>query len=273
MRNKKQHHNLDEFAKIDEVCNSKMSEKLCFQLNDFQDHTTSAFANLRDEKDFVDVTLVCEDGQQVEAHKVFLASSSQIFQQLLVTNKHQHPLIYMRKIKHEHILSVLDFIYHGVVNVFQDDLDSFLAIAEELQLKGLTAEAKLELDEKALPTKFRNKSLKRDPDASEDPSSEIHDIPAVTDATLALDLGQLDEKVKSMMDKSENKIANGPYQTTAYQCKVCGKEGLGRNIKDHIEANHLEGIFIPCNFCSRTFRSRNGWRQHKRIQHSSSPPV
>ena len=248
-----------------------MSEKLCFQLNDFQDHTTSAFANLRDEKDFVDVTLVCEDGQQVEAHKVILASSSQIFQQLLVTNKHQHPLIYMRKVKHEHILSVLDFIYH--VNVFQDDLDSFLAIAEELQLKGLTAEAKLELDEKALPTKFRNKSLKRDPDASEDPSSEIHDIPAVTDATLALDLGQLDEKVKSMMDKSENKIANGPYQTTAYQCKVCGKEGLGRNIKDHIEANHLEGIFIPCNFCSRTFRSRNGWRQHKRIQHSSSPPV
>ena len=138
MRNKKQHHNLDEFAKIDEVCNSKMSEKLCFQLNDFQDHTTSAFANLRDEKDFVDVTLVCEDGQQVKAHKVILASSSPIFQKLLVTNKHQHPLIYMRKIKHEHIFSVLDFIYHGVVNVFQDDLDSFLAIAEELQLKGLT---------------------------------------------------------------------------------------------------------------------------------------
>ena len=26
-----------------------------------------------------------------------------------------------------YILSVLDFIYHGVVNVFQDDLDSFLA--------------------------------------------------------------------------------------------------------------------------------------------------
>ena len=171
-----------------------MSEKLCFQLNDFQDHTTSAFANLRDEKDFVDVTLVCEDGQQVEAHKVILASSSPIFQKLLVTNKHQHPLIYMRKIKHEHILSVLDFIYHGVVNVFQDDLDSFLAIAEELQLKGLTAEEKAEVYEKTLRTKFLNKSLKRDPDASEDPSSDIHNLPAVTDASLALDLAELDKR-------------------------------------------------------------------------------
>ena len=251
----------------------EMPEKLCFQLNDFQDHTTSAFANLRDEKDFVDVTLVCEDGQQVEAHKVILASSSPIFQKLLVTNKHKHPLIYMRKMKHEHILSVLDFIYNGVVNVFQDDLDSFLAIAEELQLKGLTAEAKAEVDEKTLPTKFQKKSLKRDPEASEDPKSEIHDFNAVTDATLTLDLAELDEKVKSMMDKSQNKIANGPYLTSAHQCKVCGKEGLGRNIKDHIEANHLEGIVIPCNLCARTFRSRNGWRQHKRIQHSSSTPV
>ena len=75
-----------------------MSEKLCFQLNNFQDHTTSSFASLRDENDFVDVTMVCEDGQLVDAHKVILASSSPIFQKLLVTNKHQHPFIYMSRL-------------------------------------------------------------------------------------------------------------------------------------------------------------------------------
>ena len=53
----------------------KMSEKLCLQWNDFQDNIKSAFRNLREDKDFKDVTLVCEDGQQVEAHKVILASS------------------------------------------------------------------------------------------------------------------------------------------------------------------------------------------------------
>ena len=34
--------------------------------------------------------------------------------------------------------AVLDFIYHGETNIFQADLERFLAIAEELQLKGLS---------------------------------------------------------------------------------------------------------------------------------------
>ena len=53
-----------------------MSEKLCLQWNDFKENVITAFGSLRDDKDFSDVTLACEDGQQVEAHKVILAASS-----------------------------------------------------------------------------------------------------------------------------------------------------------------------------------------------------
>ena len=53
-----------------------MSEKLCLQWNDFKENAISAFGSLKDDQDFSDVTLVCEDGQQVEAHKVILAASS-----------------------------------------------------------------------------------------------------------------------------------------------------------------------------------------------------
>ena len=67
------------------------------------------------------------------------------------------------------------------------------------------------------------------------------------------------------MEKSKNKTVRG--REFAYLCKVCGKEGYDRNIKDHIEANHLEGIILPCNLCDKTFRSRNGLRQHKRQHH------
>jgi len=55
-----------------------MPEKLCLQWNDFQQNIKSAFGNLREDRDFKDVTLVCEDGQLVEAHKVILASLLQV---------------------------------------------------------------------------------------------------------------------------------------------------------------------------------------------------
>ena len=112
-----------------------MSEKLCLQWNDFQDNIKSAFGNLREVIDFADVTLACEDGQQVEAHKVILAASSPFFQKLLGRNKHPHPLIYMRGMKSDNLLAIVDFLYCGEANVYQENLESFLAIAEELQLR------------------------------------------------------------------------------------------------------------------------------------------
>ena len=44
----------------------------------------------------------------------------------------------MRGFKSKDLNSLLDFIYHGEVNIYQEDLEGFLAIAEELGLKGLT---------------------------------------------------------------------------------------------------------------------------------------
>ena len=82
------------------------SEKLCFQWNDFQTNLNTAFKNLREDNDFNDVTLACEDGLQVEAHKVVLAAASPVFQNLLRKNKHTHPLIYMRGMKSGDLLGI-----------------------------------------------------------------------------------------------------------------------------------------------------------------------
>ena len=51
------------------------SEKPCLQWNDFRKNASSPSGELREDRDLTDVTLVCEDGKQMEAHKVILASS------------------------------------------------------------------------------------------------------------------------------------------------------------------------------------------------------
>ena len=61
-------------------------EKLCLKSNNFQENAITAFGAMREDKELADVTLACEDGQQVEAHKVILASSSPFFQNLLRRN-------------------------------------------------------------------------------------------------------------------------------------------------------------------------------------------
>ena len=183
-----------------------------------------------------------------------------------------HPLIYMRGMKSEDLLAIVDFLYRGEANVFQENLDSFLAIAEELQLKGLMGKTdeKVEDDrenEKFLPPTFSpatvnipNTAIQR-----QAPTRNIHNLGE--NRTLAIprnksgDFEELDAKLKSMMEKSQNRIANGAQ--LAHICKVCGKEGHGKTIKDHIEANHLDGVVIPCNLCDKTFRSRRTLRHHK----------
>ena len=54
-------------------------EMLCLKYNDFKENVSLAFGDLRQDKEFTDVTLVCEDGLQVEAHKLVLVASSPFF--------------------------------------------------------------------------------------------------------------------------------------------------------------------------------------------------
>ena len=80
---------------------------------------------------------------------------------------------------------------------------------------------------------------------------------------------ELDEKVKSMIEKSEKKMPVGKTIQRVCLCKVCGKEGQWVAIRDHIEANHLEGVSLACNQCQKTFWSRVSLRMHKSLNHKA----
>ena len=83
------------------------------------------------------MTLACDD-EQIQAHKVIISACSPFFRAVLGRKPHEHPLFYLRGVKHSDLVSGFNFMYHGEVNVAQEELNSFLAVAEDLQVKGLT---------------------------------------------------------------------------------------------------------------------------------------
>eukprot|EP00092_Neocalanus_flemingeri_P017593 GFUD01019034.1.p1 GENE.GFUD01019034.1~~GFUD01019034.1.p1 ORF type:complete len:335 (+),score=93.41 GFUD01019034.1:59-1063(+) len=113
------------------------TEKFCLRWNDFSTNISSAFRELREDKDFFDVTLACDE-EQIQAHKVIISACSSFFRNVLRRNQHQHPLLYLKGVKYNELQAILNFMYHGEVNVAQDELNSFLAVAEDLKVKGLT---------------------------------------------------------------------------------------------------------------------------------------
>jgi len=138
------------------------SEKFCLKWNDFESNISSAFRDLREEKDFFDVTLACDDDSQIEAHKTILSACSPFFRSVLRRNPHQHPLLYLKGVKYKELQAVLDFMYMGEVNVAQEELNSFLAVAEDLRVKGLT-QGNSDTNDKVKPkTESNSKSRTRD---------------------------------------------------------------------------------------------------------------
>ena len=135
------------------------SENFCLKWNDFVDNVTTSFAQLRTDKDFSDVTLVSGDGHQIKAHRLALASGSLVFKGLLSQNSAANPVIFLRGVKSGELNSIVDFLYLGETNIHQDDLNEFLALAEDLQLKGLTENRKQVMETSKHPETERESVL------------------------------------------------------------------------------------------------------------------
>ena len=209
-----------------------------------------------------------------------LVASSPFFSNILKNNKHPHPLIYMRGVRSEDLMAIMDFMYQGEANVNQECLEAFLLLAEELQLKGLRAKKTEEkvseepTSRQIQQTSPKSRSKPKTNSLKKDVKFENESAHAVGEKTLALvnspsknytDIDDLDQQVKSMMAFSENSYDKDGGRLN--MCKVCGREGRFVEIIQHIEANHIVGISIPCDRCGKVFKSRNTLRSHISKQH------
>ena len=123
------------------------NEKFCLKWNDFESSLSRSFKELRSEADLIDVWLCSEAGEREEAvpvaaHRLVLSACSGVLRRLL-RRKSPGPslapgVVYLRGVTSQDLQNIVSFMYDGEVSIAQDQLNSFLAAAEDLQVKGLT---------------------------------------------------------------------------------------------------------------------------------------
>ena len=164
--------------------------------------------------------------------------------------------------------AILDFLYFGETNVFQDHLDSFLTLAEDLKIKGLQGRSE---DLQPSATKpvakeepFFHQTTSKFKNVIPHELEREQTIVLIDQSHSIINSEGLDYQIESMIELSERIIKTGNVARKARICKVCGKEGILTDIKRHIESLHITGASHPCDICGNTFRSRGGLAIHRK---------
>ena len=95
------------------------------------------FESLWQDLELSDVTLVCDDGFQVMAHKTVLALSSPLLRDILTKSNRHDPILLLPSVDAQELENILKLIYLGEVSLSSAELDSFLSAAQYLQLSVL----------------------------------------------------------------------------------------------------------------------------------------
>ena len=190
-------------------------------------------------------------------------------------------MIYMRGLKAKEMTAVVDFIYNGEVNIFQEDLDGFLALADELELQGLTGSDEqrqevvkpIEKTPKQTFSSKMNETSEQQYKTDEDEpincnesivSWEQHAIVSIEDRKMALIPVQ---KIENIAAQIESMIEPVHGEEFKWKCKVCGKGfKVKRDMARHVET-HIEGMSYPCNQCGKISRSSHALITHVSAYH------
>ena len=89
---------------------------------------------MKETKEFADVTLICEDGKYIKAHKNVLSASSPVIKSILKLDDCPSSKIFLRGINYSELVSLIEFIYLGEVKIYEGKLEDLLKVAIVCQL-------------------------------------------------------------------------------------------------------------------------------------------
>jgi len=267
-----------------------MAGNFYLKWNDFHANMSSSLQGLRLGNDFFDVTLACDDAE-IKAHKVVLASSSEFLKRVLQRSSSPHPWLYFKGIKGSAMNAIVEFLYTGEADVCQEDLDSFMVNAKELEVKGLSIN---QSQENLLPSsqiKVSKETFEVDKAYSEEATidhkstldheklfelsstTDISDEGPFSDISLEmpnnLDNSQIDSSTLSSTFTNEKVLEeNISISDGLLQCNFCGKTDKSKqNLLNHVET-HLNNSYI-CSKCNKFFKTKNSLSVHLSRTHKN----
>ena len=256
-------------------------EKFCLKWNDFQVNASKSFSLLKKDQDFFDVTLISDDDKTFAAHKVVLAASSDFFKHILRRADHSKPMIYLSGINQRELTHIMDYIYEGEVNIYQNELDAFLDVAQKLKIQGLVGSGQdLEAEThnyakgEHISVETNDGTMLNDNDNQEQfiqppknnpiqrhKSVINQDQTTTTLSPTTFSQSSTYEEAKKAVDEIVMKIEDG------WMCKTCNKTAKqSSQIRKHAET-HIEGLSFPCQLCGDSFRSRINLGHHMQKIH------
>ena len=252
-----------------------MNEKFSLKWNDYHSNWTQSLSELRNDQESADVTLISEDKVKFMAHKILLSSCSKTFKFILKGNFHANPLLYLSRVSSVNLGFILDFIYYGEVNLFQEQLDSFLESAQKLEIEGILEEnsdqGKMwQKDQKPV---FQEQNAQHFKEHNEDRGvpTVLENPPLITsnyskenvypfqnkEETFNNYVAKLDDV--SMTDEEIELKKNELYQKIEdiWRCFACAYTSLrGYDIRKHVET-HLDRLCYTCTLCNRDYRLKD----------------
>ena len=246
-------------------------DKWCMKWNEFDANIREYLRVLRYDQRLFDVTLVSDDGQHIQAHKIILSSGSNFFSDIFLKSNQANMLIYLKGINSVQLEHLLNFIYNGEASVGQEELKEFLETGKNLQVKGFEAYVSNVSDE---PNGYINENAEicENRDNNTEQNVNWDTLKPLVESNFSSEDALIQKDEENQMN-SNTELDLQILELIAksggvWKCKVCGKTTPKKgHIREHAEI-HIKGMSHACHLCNNTFPSRQSLRKHINGIHS-----